>query len=330
MVVLVTGATGFLGSHLCRSLVDAGADVVATGRNQRLLAKLETRGLRSVALDLSQPVSPTDIDRIGPLDAIVHCAGLSSPWGRSAAFSAANVVATSHIADLAKVAGVTRCVMISTASVYFRFADQDHLPETHNLPPPVNAYARTKREAEQVILERGDIGPVVLRPRGIYGAGDTALLPRLLRVARHRALPRFSCAGATDITHVDDVVAAILSALAAGPAITGEVINITGGVGLPLPDIITAACDLTGVRPRWRQMPFAPVLAATRAMEVVAKTLPGQPEPPVTAYALGILRYRQTLDIGKAARLLGWSPQVSFAEGLQRTFKDGALRPGVL
>ena len=327
MAVLVTGATGFLGSHLCRALTAAGADVVATGRNPALLAKL---GLRSIPLDLSHPVRPADIDRIGPLEAVVHCAGLSSPWGRPEAFAAANVAATRHLADLAAVTGVKRCVMISTASVYFRFADQDDLPETHSLPPPVNDYARTKRQAEQVMLQRPDIGPVILRPRGIYGAGDTALLPRLLRVARHRPLPRFSSAGATDITHVDDVVAAILAALDAGPAITGEVINVTGGLGLSLPDIITAACDLTGVTLRWRQLPFPPALAAVRMLEAAAKRLPGQPEPPVTAYALGILRYRQTLDIGKAARLLGWSPQVSFADGLQRTFKDGAMRPGIL
>ncbi len=325
MVVLVTGATGFLGSTLAMALHQAGADVVATGRNAPTLDRL---GLRAVPLDLSMPVSACDADRIGPLTAVVHCAGLSSPWGSKAAFKAANVDATRHVADLAQRQGARRFVMISTASVYFQFADQDGLTEDQVAPSPVNAYAGTKLQAEDHALARSDLNVIVIRPRGIYGAGDTALLPRLMRVARKRRLPRFDPAGATDITHVDDVVAAIMRALEADVA--GEVINVSGGVGVPLPEIIEAACARTAVVPRWRALPFGPALAAVRVMEGAAQMWPGRPEPPVTAYALGILRYRQTMDISKADRLLGWQPQVSFEDGLARTFKDGALRPGVL
>ncbi|WP_411890325.1 NAD-dependent epimerase/dehydratase family protein [Yoonia sp. SDW83-1] len=330
MTVLVTGATGFLGSVLAAALHDQGADVIATGRNQSALDRLAARGIRTVPLDLAHPVPQCDADRIGPLDAVVHCAGLSSPWGSRAQFMAGNVDATRHIADLAERAGSARFVMISTGSVYFRFADQDRLAETQVLPPPVNHYALTKQLAEQDVLRRAPLSPVVIRPRGIYGAGDTALLPRLMRVAAKRPLPRFAQDGATDITHVDDVVAAIIKALEAGPDLSGQIINITGGGGIALPDIIEAACAATGVPLRWLRLPFGPVLSAARAMEAGAKLLPGRPEPPVTAYSLGILRYRQTLDIAKAATLLGWTPQVSFEDGLRRTFKDGAMRPGVI
>lgn len=328
MTVLVTGATGFLGSHLAVALHRAGADVVVTGRNVAALDRLGARGLRAVPLDLSAPVPDAVADRIGPLSAVVHCAGLSSPWGTRGAFEAANVDATRHVADLAMRQGAGRFVMVSTASVYFRFADQDGLTEDQLPHLFVNDYALTKRRAEIDLLARDDMASIVIRPRGIYGAGDTALLPRLMRVAQRRPLPRFDPAGATDITHVDDVVTAIIAALQADVA--GEIVNISGGMGVPLPDIIAAACAQTGVALRWRNLPFAPVLAAVRGIEAVAKLLPGRAEPPVTAYALGILRYRQTMDISKAKRLLGWTPQVSFEEGLARTFSEGAMRPGVL
>lgn len=328
MTILVTGATGFLGSHLALALRDYG--VVATGRSPAALARLASKGIKAQKLDLAQSVPRALRDRVGPVDAIVHCAGLSSPWGRDRDFVQGNVDATRHLADLAAELGVRRFVLVSTASVYFRFADQEGLMEDTPLPSPVNAYARTKRAAEVAVLDRPDIGPVILRPRGIYGADDTALLPRLMRVAARRSVPRFHPAGATDITHVDDVVAAIRAALEATPAVNGQIINISGGVGLSLPEIITAACEQTQVALRWRDLPFAPTMAAVRLLEAGAKCLPGRPEPPVTAYALGLLRFRQTLNISKAERLLGWRPQVSFEEGLQRTFKDGALREGVL
>lgn len=328
MAVLVTGATGFLGSHLAWALRDAG--VVATGRDLAGLRVLAGFGIKTVPLNLADPIAWADRDRIGPIDTVVHCAGLSSPWGRFAQFQRANVDATKHLVAMAADLGVRRFVFISTASVYFRFADQDGLRE-HQLPWQfVNDYAATKRQAELEVLARPEIGPLVIRPRGIYGAGDNALLPRLMRVARVRSIPRFSPAGATDVTHVDDVVAAVFAALHAGPEVTGEVINVSGGVGVPLPDIIAAACEATGVQPPWRDLPFKPALTAVRGMEAVARLLPGRPEPPVTAYGLGILRYRQTLDIAKAAHVLGWTPKVTFEDGLRRTFADGVMRKGIL
>lgn len=327
MGVLVTGATGFLGSHMAVALKDHG--VVATGRDQDKLRTLASLGLRTIALDLGFPVPAADRDRIGRIDAVVHCAGLSSPWGREADFVHANETATGNVLELAAQLGAKRFVLISTASVYFQFKDQDDLKEGDVAGHFVNAYAKTKFAAEQAVLARCDLSPVVIRPRGIYGAGDTTLLPRLTRVAS-RGLPRFSQDGVTDITHVDDVVSACMAALAMEHVTKGEVFNVSGGVGMSLPDIITAACDATGIRPRWRELPFGPACAAVRTMESICRLLPGYPEPPVTAYALGIMRYRQTMNIDHARRKLGWAPQVDFEQGLARSFADGAMRKGIL
>lgn len=313
--ILVTGASGFLGGTLCRTLSGAGADVVGTGRNMDKLAQLP---VRTVAVDLAHIDA---LASVGPIAAVVHCAALSSPWGSRAAFEAANIRATQNALAIARAQGATRFVYISSPTVYFQFCDQDLVTEMQDLPPPVNDYARTKVLAEELVQAATDLSPVILRPRGIYGAGDNALLPRLLRVARKRPMPMFKeGTGATDLTHVDDVVRAVIAALDAPESCAGQVFNISGGEVKSLPDIITAACTANGIVPRWRQMPFGVAHTAVRAAEAIARRLPGQLEPPVTAYGLGILRYRQSLDLSKAARLLKWTPQISFEDGLARTF----------
>ena len=130
-------------------------------------------------------------------------------------------------------------------------------------PPPVNHYARTKRQAEEIVLAAPDIDPVVLRPRGLYGAGDRTLLPRLLQMARQRPLPLFRDGKARiDLTYIEDVVDAVLAALSAGSAAEGQIFNISGGEVVPVRRIAEAACARAGVQPRWRKMPLLPAMLA--------------------------------------------------------------------
>jgi nucleoside-diphosphate-sugar epimerase len=270
---------------------------------------------------LSVPFGATFDERLGKVDRIVHCAALSSPFGRLRDFETANVAATRNLVDFARRQGVRRFVHISSPTVCFAHRDQLGVSEDSALPPPVNHYARTKRRAEEIVLAAPEIGAVVLRPRGIYGAGDRALLPRLLQVARQRPLPLFRDGQARiDLTHIDDVVDAILAALFAGDAAEGQIFNISGGEVVPVRRITEAACARAGVHPRWRKMPLLPAMLAAALAETVAQLLPGRPEPPVTRYGLGLFAYAQSLDVSKAGRILGWVPKVSFEEGLDRTF----------
>ncbi|UVK44644.1 NAD(P)-dependent oxidoreductase [Mesorhizobium sp. AR07] len=319
--VLVTGASGFLGAHVAARLAAVGMSVLAQGRDAGRCAALEAAGHAVVRIDLSQPFDAAVDAAFGEPDAIVHCAALSAPFGRPADFETANVTATRNLVDFARRQGVRRFVQISSPSVCFAFRDQLGVSEDMALPEPVNAYARTKRQGEGIVLAMSGIGPVVLRPRGIYGAGDRALLPRLLGAARQRPLPLFRDGQARiDLTHVDDVVDAVFAALAAGSAADGQIFNVSGGEVLPVRRIAEDACARSGLTARWRKMPLWPAMLAAGVMEAVALRLPGQPEPPVTRYGLGLFAYAQSLDIAKAGRILGWAPRVSFEEGLDRTF----------
>ena len=311
MAVLVTGASGFLGGALVRDLRSEGRAVLATGRDVGICAEVG-----ALPLDLADAeavaVLTAAAERVG-VTGIVHAAALSAPWGTVAEFRRCNVGATQTVLEVARRLGGVRVVHISTPSVCFRFADQLGLREDAALPPPVNAYAATKAEAE--VLARA-AGAVVLRPRGIYGAGDRALLPRLVRAIQAGPLPLMRGGqAATYLTHVADVVAAIRAALASEAA---GVFHISGGVALPIRAVVEAVAARAGVEPRWRALPVPLVMAAARALEWRG-ALTGV-EPRVTRYGVGLFAYTQTLDISRAARELGWRPVVGFDEGLRRTF----------
>ncbi len=317
--VLVTGASGFLGGTLCRFLRDRGYDVVGTGRSARRCALLVEQGFEVHQADLSAgPVQ----GRLGNPDAIVHTAALSAPWGAPVAFQAANIDTTRNIITAARRLGVARLVNISSPSVYFAPKDQLNVDEGRPLPKPFNDYARTKAEAECLALSTPEIGPISLRPRGIYGFGDTTLLPRLLQAARAHPLPIFREGRAKiDLTHVSDVCAAIEATLRAGSEAEGQTFNISGGEVLPISQIIDMTCARAGITPRWRAIPFRPAFAAAKLSERITALLPSAGEPRITAYALALLAFEQSLNIDKAAQVLEWSPQIRFEDGLQEALR---------
>ncbi len=324
MAVLVTGASGFLGSHILERLAASGTLALGLGRDEERCAALEAAGHRIIRHDLTRPLDSILDPRLGRVERIIHCAALSSPFGRLADFVTANVTATQNLVDFAGRQGVSRFVHISSPSVCFAFRDQLGLAEDAALPEPVNHYARTKREAETIVLGQPSIHPVVLRPRGIYGQGDRALLPRLITAAKSRPLPLFRDGRAQiDLTHVDDVVDAVMAALAVSAQAEGEVFNISGGEVLPVRHIASEACAHAGLKARWRPMPLLPAMLAAGLMEAVALRLPGCPEPPVTRYGLGLFAYAQSLDLSKAKQVLGWLPKIPFEQGLDRTFAGG-------
>ena len=321
MKILVTGGTGFLGRHLVWRLAGAGHDVSFSGRDAGKAREVTERAPRAAAFI---PLSHGAPDALAALtratagaDAVVHCAALSSPWGRLADFHAANVRSTEEVLSAMQANGVARLVHISTPSLYFQFRDRIGVREDEPLPPPVNHYARTKREAERLV-RAAPVPAVILRPRGIFGAWDETLLPRLLRLMRRERFPLFNGGDALiDLTYVDNVVDAVVLALAL-PVAAATTFNISNGQPQRAGDLFEQLARTFGLPWRPRHVPLATGLALARACELAGRVARGW-EPPLTRYTVGTVAYSQTLDLQCAREHLGYVPRVDIAEGIRRT-----------
>jgi nucleoside-diphosphate-sugar epimerase len=319
MRILVTGATGFLGGAASRQLRQRGHVVLGSGRNRARGAALERDGIAFLPGDLT--------DRSGAnalcqgVDAVVHCAALSSPWGPRSAFVSANVEATELLIAACQEAGVGRLVYISSPSIYMGAGDREGVREDDPLSTPINDYAATKLEAEHRVRSAHEAGlkSIILRPRAIFGPGDTTLFPRLIRTLESGPLPVFGDGhNRVDLTYIDNAVSAIECALGAPPSATGLAYNITNGEPVRLWDIIARLCDALALSPPRGRVPRPLGTLLAGGLERLHRWLRPQVEPRLTRYTVEVLARTMTLDIGRARRLLGYVPEVSMDEGLSR------------
>jgi len=304
--ILVTGASGFVGGALCARLREHGAfHVFGTGRRDVAIAGY-TRA------DLTKPL---DID-VRP-DIVVHAAARAAPWGTRQAFEEQNVVATRHVVDFCERNGLPRLVNISTSAVFYRNEDQLGLTETSPIGPRfVNAYAQTKREAETIV--EGYRGSwITLRPRAVFGPGDTTVFPRIVRAAREGTLPRLRRRGApakADLVYIDTLCDYIR--LAALSPLSGSY-NVTNGEPVETEAFLFGILARLGIDVPRRSLDPRVALAAAAAIEWFFRVARPRDEPPVTPFGVGAIAYSKTFDVAKLVADFG-PPSVSVATGVDR------------
>ncbi|ANY71083.1 3-beta hydroxysteroid dehydrogenase [Paenibacillus sp. BIHB 4019] len=294
--------------------------MTAAGRNQEAGRRLSEAGAAFLQLDLA---SRAMSEAIAGHDAVFHCGALSSPWGKYRDFYASNVMGTRHVIQGCLEQGVQRLVHVSTPSIYFDYRHRFNIAEHEPLPKAaVNHYAATKLLAEQEVdrayREQG-LRVVTIRPRALFGPGDKAIFPRLLRANDKRFIPVFgSGQPLVDITYVDNVTEALMRCLYADPIVLGQKYNITNGEPIQLWEAMARLFDMLNKPIRTKKIAYPAAYSAASLLELAAK-LPGlAKEPLLTRYTVGILAFSQTLSIEKAQRELGYRPLVSVEEGLRR------------
>jgi nucleoside-diphosphate-sugar epimerase len=319
MKALITGATGFLGGALAHRLHGMGWQVTALGRNSVKLNELEDAGMIPLPADISKR------DEIRSAckgqDVVFHCAALPAPWGNFEKFYQANVIGTRNVVQACLEHDTRRLVYISTPSIYFDYNSRTGVKEDDPLPEPVSSYARTKLLAEEEI-DKGFAGglPIVsIRPRALFGEGDTVIFPRLLARLKTGRLPVLGDGeNVVDLTYVQNVVDALLLC-ADSPAYTlGKKYNISNGEPVKIWELIARICDELDLPHPTRRVSHQTAHIGAGAIELLYSLIPYSPEPPLTRLSVSMLANNTTLDISAARSELGYQPNVSVEEGVQR------------
>jgi len=320
MRVLVTGATGFLGGAVARRLQATGHEVLGTGRDLSAGQRLVHEGIRFEPADIRQAEAVGEL--CGEQDVVIHCAALSSPWGPATELHAINVDGTRHVVDACRARGVKRLVHISTPGIYVGLGDRLLVQEDAALPPkPANSYVRTKLAAEAIVTKAHAAGleSVILRPRGIYGPGDTVVLPRLIRALEVGRLPRIGNPKTVmDLTYIDNAVDGVALALAAGEKALGRAYNLTDGSPVELWPLVDQLCGMLDLPEPTKSVPYGVVRAYAFGLEWIHKTIRRGSEPMMTTYTAELLARSLTLDISAAKQELGYAPKVLPEEGVRR------------
>ncbi|MBP7146633.1 MAG: NAD-dependent epimerase/dehydratase family protein [Acidobacteria bacterium] len=313
--VVVTGATGFTGSHLCRRLVRDGHSVAALVRATSRTAGLEQLGVRCRVADLGQPAGLRAA--IDGASVVYHvAAAYRVEHADRDEFRRVNVEATRNLLQAAAEQGVERFVHCSTVGVQGQIDDPPANEEYRFQPGDHYQESKLAGEKEALLFAARGLPVSVVRPVGIYGPGDSRFLKLFRAIARGRFVMIGSGRTLYHMTYVEDLVRGIVLC-GTSPAAPGQVFTIAGPEYTTLDELVGfVAAELGCRKPRMR-VPLAPVLAAAAACEAVCRPL--GINPPLYPRRVEFFAKDRAFDISKARRLLGYEPQVALREGIART-----------
>jgi nucleoside-diphosphate-sugar epimerase len=312
----VTGGSGFIGSALIRRLVAEGWAVHALARSDASAAAVREPGAEPKPGDLADRKAMQEA--ASGCDTTFHLAAHLGMWGDWEDFVQGNVEGTRNALEASRAAGVKRFVHCGTEAALMAGEPLVNADETNPLRPDSPApYPATKAQAEQLVRDGSDGGleTVVVRPRFVWGAGDTTLLPGMAEMVeagkfawvsggRHR----------TSVAHVDNVVEGLILGAERGTA--GEAYFITDGEDVVFREFVTKMLATRGLDEPTRSIPL-PIARAVRVTgEVLWGTLPLKGEPPLPRFGLWVMSQECTIDISKARAELGYEPVISQEDGL--------------
>jgi nucleoside-diphosphate-sugar epimerase len=324
MKILVTGGGGFVGGYVVERLLARGYSVRSLGRSPQ--PRLAAKGVEVVCGDL------TDAAVVTPacegMDAVFHVAARAGVWGSWDSYYQPNVTGTRNVVNACRAQGVGRLVYTSTPSVVFNrqaiSGGDESLPYGRDW---LCHYAHTKAIAEQEALAANSdtLKIVALRPHLIFGPGDPHLLPRVIESAvRGRLKIVGDGASRVDVSYVENVADAHLNAfdaLECGRG-AGQAYFISQGEPVALWPWVNSILEGLGHAPLEKMIPLSLAYGAGAVCEGLWKLLGRREDPPITRFVAVELAKDHYFDISAARRDLGYVPQTSMSQALERTIRD--------
>ncbi|WP_255718711.1 NAD(P)-dependent oxidoreductase [Micrococcus sp. ACRRV] len=323
--VLVTGASGLLGSGVARVLAEAGNPVTTLQRRPS--------GVPGAVDVLGSVTDPAAVERaLEGVDTVVHVAAKVSVSGPEEEFAAVNVEGTRILVHAARRRGVHRFVHVSSPSV--AHAGASIVGEGAGPADPEHArgpYARTKAAGELIALgaDADDFRVLALRPHLMWGPGDLQLTDRIVQRAREGRMPVLgSGAALVDTLYTGNAVEAVVAAVSAVDHTHGEALVVTNGEPRPVGELIRRIALAGGAPEPERTVPAG---VARRAGALIERAWErdlfgvrssgrgsADGEPPLTEFLAEQLSTSHWFDQRRTREVLDWTPSVSMDEGLLR------------
>jgi len=318
---LITGATGFVGGSLVEASLARGFHVralVSPGNPRG--RDCEARGAEIVYADIRDREA---VRRAASgVDVIFHCAAVVTDWAPWRLFEEVTAGGTENVCEAARATGVSCLVHISTNDVFGR-DETEVMDESFPLRAWNEPYPDAKIAAERITWtysrERG-LPVTMVYPCWVYGEGDRTFVPLLADAIRKRELIFWRRDALVWPTYIDNLVE-LLMLIAEDERAVGSGYLVHDGESTTLQQLCSEIARSLGVPPIRTHIPYSAAYALALVMEAAWKLLRVKTRPLLTTYTVKSLGSRLRFSIHKAERELGWTPRISYREGLARTME---------
>lgn len=322
MKALVTGANGFLGSHIVKMLVDRGVEVTAmTRRSHDFLVRMGVKESIGDIRTYEQVLAACQGQ-----DVVFHTAAVAGVWGPWKLFHGTNTIGTKHVVEACREQKVPKLIYTSSPSVTFNGDHQINTDESAPYPKKwLCHYPHSKALGEKYVLEADDhkdLMTCALRPHLIWGPGDNHLIPRLVERAKSKKLRRVGDgSNQVDTIYIDNAAEAHLMAADAmepGSPVCGQAYFLSQDDPVNLWGWINEVLQMVGL-PRVKQsISYHWADRVGYALEIAHEAFNLKSEPRMTRFLAAQLAKSHYFDISRAKQDFGYFPRVSNSEGMKR------------
>ena len=317
-VALVTGASGFIGSHLVKRCMQEGYNVKALVRKGNAsIAGLKRDGVDVVEGDIRQVEA---VNRaVNGADLVFHSAALTSDWGSLKDFRDINIGGTRNVCEAVTRYKVKRLVHVST----FESFDHSRLDRVNEKTPYSSrnqSYPDTKIKGNEVVWEHVAQGmpASIVYPVWVYGPRDRTLFPLLADGIRRRQFFYWSHHAPMSMVYIDNLIDLLMLA-AVHPGAEGEDFLAYDGEPITFEAVCERIASAIHSPPPSLYLPYKLVYILAGMLEVLYRIIRSSKRPLLTRQAVTLLASHALPDASKARQVLGWSPGVTQDEGINRT-----------
>ncbi|MCL5771805.1 MAG: NAD-dependent epimerase/dehydratase family protein [Actinobacteria bacterium] len=319
MKILVTGATGFTGSHLVKRLLeDKNNEIRVIVRNEKKAEWLKEIGVEVIVADITDKEAV--FNAVKGMDKVFHVAAAYREAGKDDSYYwNINYNGSKYIFDACLEYNIKRLVHTSTIGLV---SSVKNPPSNEEEPySPGDVYQNSKCEAEKEALryarEKG-LPVSIVRPAAIYGPGDLRMLKMFKMIAEKKWIFFGNGKAFLHMVYIDDLIDGYLLCSEKQEAI-GEVFIIGGEKYVTLNKLSALIANEFKVKPPSIHLPYKPMEALAVIVEKIWKLLKIKKQPPIYKRRVSFFKKNRAFSIEKAKKLLGYNPKIDLVTGIHLT-----------